>query len=84
VVTAFTSNRSRLMTKGGAMPVNEADLEALLDRSASAETLHVSVSTLDRLVRKGEIEVIRVGGKVLITRRALLDYLNRNSGRAAV
>lgn len=68
------------------MPINENDLDDLLNRHQSAALLHTSVSSLDRLIKAKRIEVIRSGpgrGRILITRRALVDYLNRSSIKAA-
>jgi hypothetical protein len=63
------------------MPLTEADLQELMDRHAAATFLDMSVTSLDRLVAAGAIEVIRPSGRprgrVKISKRACLDYLNR-------
>jgi excisionase family DNA binding protein len=67
-------------------PITEGDLEALLTKDEAAAVLNVSRSTIDRMIRAQEIDVVRLGnrrGRVRITRRALLDHLNRREVRAA-
>lgn len=47
--------------------------------------LHVSRTTLTRLLSAGEIDVVRIGrGVVRITPAALRDYTERHTERAAV
>lgn len=46
--------------------------------------LHISRTTLTRLLSAGEIDVVRIGrGVVRITPAALRDYTERNTQRAA-
>jgi hypothetical protein len=63
------------------MPLNEEDLNHRMTRPQAADYLGMSVTTLDRLVAAQAIEVIRPSGRprgrVVITKRACLDYLNR-------
>lgn len=64
------------------MPITEADLDDAMTRGEAAAFLHVSVSTIDRMIVARELSVIRVGsgrGMVRITRAALLDHVNRKS-----
>lgn len=66
--------------------IRPEDLDELLDRKEGAKVLRSSVATLDRLIAAGEIEVVRIGGRgrgrIFMTRRQLLDYLNRSRTRA--
>lgn len=68
------------------MPITEEDLDDLLTPAAVAEALHVTRSTIYRMIDAREFEVVRVGsgrGRLRITRRALLDHLNRKTTKAA-
>jgi len=61
------------------MPVNEQDLSNLRTMPEAADFLHVSHSTVKRLVRERKLETVRIGtgrGRVFITERALLAYAN--------
>lgn len=64
------------------MPViNEKDLGELLTVREAAELLHVHHDTLRRYIAAKDIDAIRVGrgqGRLRLTRRACLDYLNRH------
>jgi hypothetical protein len=63
------------------MPLTEDDLNERLDRKAAAKFLQMSVTSFDRLVAAEAIEVFRPSGRargrVFTTKRACLDYLNR-------
>lgn len=66
-------------------PINERDLDELLTPTQAAALLHVSPATTYRLIATRQIESVRVGlgrGRVFVTRRAALDYLNRRVTRA--
>lgn len=68
------------------MPITEDDLDDLLTVDAAAERLGLSRSTVYRMIESRAIEVVRLGpgrGRVRITRRAILDHLNRNLTRHA-
>lgn len=63
------------------MPVTERDLDDLLTIEHVAEILQVSRSTVSRMIAARELDVIRVGtgrGRPRITKRSLLDQLNRH------
>jgi excisionase family DNA binding protein len=45
----------------------------------AAEKLSLSRSTLKTMIKEREIEVVRRGTRVLITRKAMEDWLERNS-----
>lgn len=67
------------------MPVNGSDLANLRTMPEAADYLHVSHSTVKRLVRQRELETVRIGvgrGRVFITERALLEYANRGVKRS--
>jgi excisionase family DNA binding protein len=64
------------------MPINDRDLDELLTPEEAAEVLHVSRATIYRMIAARQIEVVRVGtghGRARITRRMLLDGLNRRT-----
>jgi excisionase family DNA binding protein len=68
------------------MPITEDDVGELLSPLAAADFLHVTRSTIYRMIQAGEIDVTHVGtgrGRVKITKRALLDHLNRKTTRAS-
>lgn len=69
------------------MPVTSEDLDGMMTIPEVAERLHVAEITVKRMVRDDEIEFLRIGsgrGRIFITQRALLDYLNRSkSSRGA-
>jgi excisionase family DNA binding protein len=67
------------------VPISETDLDDLLTVDAAAAFLHVSASTINRMIANREVEVVRIGsgrGRVRITKRALLDHVNRKVTRA--
>lgn len=60
------------------MPAKVTDLDTLRTRAQAAQALGISTSTWDRMVRRREIETVRIGsgrGRVYVTQRALDDYL---------
>lgn len=62
-----------------------SDAARLLTKSEACQWLSLSLTTLNRLIRAHEIDVVRVGtgkGSVRITQRALDDYARRNTTRA--
>ena len=68
------------------MPVNENDLAGLRTMPEAADFLHISHSTVKRLVREKRLETVRIGtgrGRIFITERALLEYANRGVTKAA-
>ena len=68
------------------MPITEDDVDELLSKDQAADFLHVSRSTIDRMIRRKELDFTRVGsgeGRIRISKRALLDNLNRRTVRAA-
>ena len=52
-----------------------------LGRKDAAAVLGVSPELLDRMRRKGEIEGLRVGGRVVIPTREILRLLGEDDGR---
>lgn len=67
------------------MSVNPNDLANLRTMPEAADFLHISFSTVKRLVRQRELETVRIGvgrGRVFITERALLEYANRGVKRS--
>jgi excisionase family DNA binding protein len=70
------------------LPISESDLGTnLLTVDQSAQILGVSRSTVGRMIANRELDVVRVGsgrGRPRITRRSLLDHINRKVVPAAV
>lgn len=69
------------------MPITEHDLDDLLTVDEAADLLQLSRATIYRMIADRELDVVRIGsgrGRVRITRRALLDHLNRRVTRADV
>ena len=67
-------------------PVNDAphsNLSLLLYRHEAARRLAISVSQLDRLVRSGEIEVVRFGRNVRFRPGSLVRFAEANTHDAA-
>ena len=67
------------------MPVNKTDLDELLTPDQAADLLGISRATVYRMIRERQIEVVRVGtgrGRARITRRALVDGLDRRVVKA--
>jgi excisionase family DNA binding protein len=64
------------------MPVSADDLDGAITLQQLATRLNRSYRTVQRMVAAGEIDSLRIGsgrgGRVLITQRALNDYLNRH------
>lgn len=63
-------------------PPSRPDVGALLTKPEAANYLQVSLRTLARLIRDQEVDVVRIGGSVRFTTRALDDYADRNTQRA--
>jgi len=53
---------------------------ALLPREKAAETLGISVRTLDDLAEAGEIQPVRIRGRVLYAPETLQAYIRRRAG----
>jgi excisionase family DNA binding protein len=69
------------------MPITEHDLDDLLTVDEAADLLQLSRATIYRMIADRELDVVRIGsgrGRARITRRALLDHLNRRVTRADV
>jgi excisionase family DNA binding protein len=62
---------------GKLLPASKAEPLAYPMKEASA-LMRVSLSTLKTMIRQREIAVVRRGTKVLITRRAIEDWFERN------
>ena len=54
----------------------------LYTRQEAAERLSVSLSTLTRLCKLGQLRVVRVGRSVRIPRDSVVDYVNGRPGTA--
>jgi excisionase family DNA binding protein len=55
--------------------------ERLYTRKRSCERLNCSLSTLERLIRRGEIPVVRMGRKILIRESALERWIEAQEER---
>jgi excisionase family DNA binding protein len=55
--------------------------ERLYTRKQSRERLNCSLSTLERLIRRGEIPVVRMGRKILIRESALERWIEAHEER---
>ena len=51
----------------------------LLSFEKAAKALTLSRATLDRIVRRGEIQPIRIGRRVLFTPAALQEFVEKKS-----
>jgi excisionase family DNA binding protein len=64
--------------------LSEIDIEAgMMTRHAAAEFLGCSITTVDRMIRSGELESVRIRKAIRITRAACVQYLNATSNTAA-
>ena len=54
----------------------------LRDKQAASQWVSLSVSSLDRLVAAGEIEVVRLAGRVLFSEQALRDWVARKEAES--
>jgi excisionase family DNA binding protein len=55
--------------------------ERLYTRKQSCKRLNCSLSTLERLIRRGEIPVVRMGRKILIRESALERWIEAHEER---
>jgi excisionase family DNA binding protein len=55
--------------------------EPLYTRKQACERLNCSLSTLERLIRRGEIPVVRMGRKILIRESALERWIEAHEER---
>lgn len=65
------------------MPVDEFDIASWRTQRQAAEFLGVSERTLRRMIHDRELESVKVRGRVMVTQRALLDYVNRHVNRVS-
>lgn len=57
-----------------------AEENKLYTRQETAKYLNVSIRTVDRLIKNGELEVNRIGLRnVRISETAIKDYLNKST-----
>jgi excisionase family DNA binding protein len=63
------------------VPVDDHDMAQWHTYDEAAEILGVSTRTVMRHVADRKIESVRVGGRVFITHRALLEYVNAGVSR---
>jgi excisionase family DNA binding protein len=58
--------------------------DALLTRDEAADILSISTRTLDDLADAGEIQPVRIGGRVLYSPETLDAYIRRRAGGGAI
>lgn len=56
-------------------------MEKLISKAAAAEMLDVSIDTLDRLVRRGELPMYRISGSARFLESELLQFVYSNQVR---
>lgn len=61
------------------MAISLDDLNDMMKRPEAAQLLGVSITTLDRMIKNGELEAVKVRGSVRISRAACVAALNRTS-----
>jgi excisionase family DNA binding protein len=49
------------------------------NRKNVAETLGVSIDTITNYINKGELECIRLGRRILIEKKALISFIDKNT-----
>ena len=69
------------------MATQPSDLDEWMTVKEAAKLLSWGEDTLWKIIRAGEIDVIRIGAgqqrkQTRITRRAVVDYVDRNTERA--
>jgi len=50
----------------------------LLDIPESARALRIGDSTMRRMIRLGEIPVVRIGGRILVSEEDLVELVKKN------
>ena len=55
--------------------------ERLYSRKEAKDRLHCSLSTLERLIREGELPVVRMGKKILIRESAIQAWIEAHEQR---
>lgn len=60
-------------------PASVDDSKLLFSRKQTAETLSVSLRTVDYLIARGQLSVTRVGKRVLVSRKALEHFAARGA-----
>jgi excisionase family DNA binding protein len=61
------------------MAITLDDISELMTRQQTALYLDRSVSTIDRMIKNGELEAVRIRGAVRISRTACVNALNGTS-----
>jgi excisionase family DNA binding protein len=61
---------------------NENNSQTVFERKHTAEKLHISLVTLDRMLNKKRIAHFRVGRRVLFTQTHIDEYIERNTTKA--
>ena len=59
------------------------EAERLYSRKQACERLNCSLSTLERLIKFGEIPIVRMGRKILIRESALERWIEAHEQRKA-
>lgn len=76
----MVESESHPTAKAHDMPLSLEDLDSSLTFEQAMDRLHVSRTTLKRIIADGQIGVVRIGagrGHPRIPERSLLEYINR-------
>jgi excisionase family DNA binding protein len=57
------------------------ETEPLYTRKEACVRLHCSISTLEKLIRQGELPVVRIGRKILLRESTLQAYIEAHEQR---
>jgi hypothetical protein len=57
--------------------------KVLVDKKAAAEMLSISVRLVEQLIRRRELEVRRIGHRVLITMKSIVAFAARDGAAPA-
>lgn len=58
-----------------------AKLPLLYDRIEAASTLKIGLRTLDRIIARGELATVEIGGRTLISSLEILSFIERQTIR---
>lgn len=70
------------MTETDPAPPPPPSPDDMFDKEGAGDFLLVHARTIERLIANGELDFVKVGNRVRITRRALLDYQHRHLTKA--
>lgn len=53
-------------------------MDKLVTKAEACQYLGISVDTIDRIIKRGELSAYRVSGRIRISEEAIQDYLQAN------